>query len=279
MSLGAYGFRLRYLDSNESLMDLLQLSDEVPEVLVSWRHACSTVDREEIAVDSVRYGSRHGACLHVERSPPAIRFDLPTKPVPGSLIHPLLTVGIAVLARWRGDVTMHAGAFETSAGAWGIMGSRNAGKSAMLAMLSERGQPTLADDLLTIQDSAIWAGPDCVDLRPDTAKRFPKARYLGVVGGRPRFRLSTPPSRPRAPMRGFFVIDWSEGSSIKVEPLAPKERLEWIYRQEYIPLVGYSDPSQMVPLIALPAWRITRPRDWAAGREVVDRVLEIIDQM
>jgi hypothetical protein len=113
-----------------------------------------------------------------------------------------------------------------------------------------------------------------VDLRPDTVGRFPDAVPMGIVGGRPRFRLTTPAGSARVPLRGFFVLDWSEDSRIRVEPLSAQERLQWLYRQEYIRLVGFPDPSKLLPLVALPAWRLARPRDWSATQEAVDRMLE-----
>lgn len=275
---GAYGFRLNYPEQGDHLRDLVQLDPSAPAVTISWRYACATEDIEEVHEDRVTYGVRGGAAtFRVHRHPASIRFDLAEPPVPAALVHPLLTVGISILARWRGEVTLHAGAFETQAGAWGIMGAREAGKSAMLAGLAQRGYPVVADDLLTIQNGTVWAGPHCVDLRPDTAERFDSARYLGVIGGRPRYRLSTPPGRPRVPLRGFFMLDWHDRPLIDTEPLTSRERLERLYRQEYIPLVGYPDPRKLLPLLGLPAWRLTRPSDWGATEAAVDRVLSIAE--
>ena len=274
---GAYGFRLTYRDAGEGahLDDLLEMDASIPNISVTSRVAGMTPDVEEVGADRVVYGTRGGTTFRVERDPATIHFDLPLPVVPGALVHPLLTVGISIHARWRGDVTLHAGGFETSSGAWGIMGSRQAGKSAMLAALAARGCPVVADDLLTIQDREVWAGPACVDLRPDSAGRFESVHYLGIVGGRPRFRMSTPPGRPRLPLRGFFVLDWHEEPTIEAVPLDARERLQWVYRQEYISLVGWPEPEKLVPLLGLPAWRVTRPPDWDATRNVIDRVLEI----
>lgn len=272
---GAYGFRLRYADPTESLDDLVVQEPDAPVVSVSWHLACPTHDMEEVDQDRVAYGARRRSGLFVERRPPSIRFHLPDAPPPGSLIHPLLTVGISILARWRGDGTLHAGAFETPAGAWGVLGARRSGKSAMLAALARRGLPIVADDLVTVQEGSVWAGPNCVDLRPDTARRFAGVRYLGIVGRRPRYRLSTAPGRNRLPLRGFFILDWHDEPAVRSGALSAEERLEWMYRQEYIPLVGFSDPRQLLPLVGLPAWWLRRPRDWGATEEAVDHLLKI----
>lgn len=233
------------------------------------------MDVEEIGESRVLYGVRGATTFDVNLRPRSVHMDLPAPVVLAALVHPLLTVGISIQARWRGDVTLHAGAFETPSGAWGVLGAREAGKSSILASLGKRGHPVVADDLLAIQDGSVWAGPSCVDLRPDTAPHFPEARYLGVVGGRPRYRLSTRPARQRVPLRGFFLLDWHDRPDVAVEPLPPKDRLQFLYRQEYIRLVGYPDPAKLVPLIALPAWRVARPRDWSSTDEVIDRLLEM----
>jgi hypothetical protein len=275
--LGAYGFRLAYPDAPHPPPNLIEVDAAAPLVTVTWRHASTAWNVEEVEDSVVTYGFRGATTYHVERDPPLIRFDLPVLPPLGALVHPLLTIGISVLARWRGDVTLHAGAFETPSGAWGLMGAREAGKSSTLASIAERGHPVVADDLLAIQDGLVWAGPSCVDLRPDTAPRFADAEYMGIVGGRPRYRLSTSPGHSRVPLRGFFVLDWHADSTIALEPLSAQERLHWVYRQEYIRLVGFSEPEKMIPLLALPAWRLTRPRDWSATPEAVDRVLDLCE--
>ncbi|HET6638222.1 MAG TPA: hypothetical protein VFH82_05520 [Gemmatimonadota bacterium] len=271
---GAYGFRLVYPEAAEPPSELIDVDGSSPVVTVTWRHASTVRDIEEVSDERVVYGFRGATTYYVEREPPIVRFDVPYVPPLGAFVHPLLTIGISVLARWRGDVTLHAGAFETDSGAWGFFGAREAGKSSMLASLGERGYPVVADDLLAIQDGLVWAGPSCVDLRPDTAARFPGASYMGIVGGRPRWRLATASGRFRSPLRGFFVLDRHEDPGVTVEPLTTQERLQWMYRQEYIRLVGFADPSKMVPLLTLPAWRLRRPRDWEVTQQAVDRILE-----
>jgi hypothetical protein len=272
---GAYGFRLDYIDQEENLDDLVELDSSLPAVTVAWRHASTSRNVEEVDERRVAFGVRGATTFHVERDPPSILFDLPDPPVPGALVHPLLTIGVSVLARWRGDVTLHAGAFETRSGAWGVLGAREAGKSATLAAIATAGHAIVADDLLAIHAGFAWAGPSCVDLRPDTADRF-HARYLGIVGGRPRYRLSTPTPRDiRSPMRGFFLLDWHDDPLVRVERVPTAEWLQWLYRQEYISLVGFPDPEKLLPLLALPCWRVSRPRDWGMTQEAIGRVLEV----
>lgn len=274
---GAYGYRLRYPESVDRihLADLVELDESLPEIRVTWRYATTIMDVEEIGQTHVVYGVRGATTFDVRLEPRLIHMDLPGPVPPGALVHPLLTVGMSIHARWRGDVTLHAGAFESNHGGWGVIGVREAGKSSFLASVGEHGLPVIADDLLTIQDSTVWAGPSCVDLRPDTAERFPHANYLGIVGNRPRYRLSTSPGAPRVRLRGFFLLEWSDRPEIVIELLPARERLHLLYWQEYIRLVGHSAPSQLVPLIGLPTWRLSRPRDWSANEDVIGRVLEL----
>ncbi|MFN2421642.1 MAG: hypothetical protein ABR527_09750, partial [Gemmatimonadota bacterium] len=158
------------------------------------------------------------------------------------------------------------------------MGARKSGKSAMLAALAERGCPVVADDLLAIQDGSVWAGPNCVDLRPDTAGHFASAQYLGVIGSRPRFRLSTPPSKAQLPLRGFFVLDWHDRPVIESDLIPAGERLQWLYHQEYLLLLGWPDPRKIMPLMGFPIWRLRRPLDWEATEDAVNRVLAVTGQ-
>lgn len=272
---GAYGFRLVAPALEAGLPDLVPLGGDAPEVTVVWRHASMAIDREQVEAESVCVGARQGSGFEALREPLSIALDLPYEVSPEALVHPLLTVPISVLARWRGDVTLHAGAFAAEGAAWGVVGAREAGKSTMLASLGRRGVPVVADDLLAVLDGVAWSGPACVDLRPDAAEHIDGARYLGEVGRRPRYRLSTPPSPAKLPLRGLFLLGWNDGAAVEDHLLNAKDRLELLYRQEYIGLLGPADPQRILDLMALPAWRVTRPRDWGATDSVCDRILKL----
>src|SRR3712207_8347650 len=47
---------------------------------------------------------------------------------------------------------------------------RSAGKSTLLAWLVLSGQPIVSDDQLVLDAGAVYAGPRCVDLRPETVR-------------------------------------------------------------------------------------------------------------
>jgi hypothetical protein len=271
---GAYGFRLIFPEGAGELRDLVPLDSAAPEVAVRWRLAETHRTFEHVDDGRVSMGARGASSFHVVREPPSITFDLVAPPEPNALVHPLGTVPLSVLARWRGDVTLHAGAFITPAGAWAVAGERGIGKSTTLALLGGRGYPIMADDLLAILGGSVWAGPRCVDLRPDAAARMTTSRNLGVFGGRPRYRVSTPPGPDRAPLRGMFLLDWDDGSEVTVTRLTPGEHLRWLYGLEYIGLMGPVEPDQILKLLEAPAWRVTRPRTWSVSEDVIERMLE-----
>jgi hypothetical protein len=271
---GAYGLRLAFPEEAEPCADLVPVDGSAPRVSVTWRHASPLADLELISDDRIVLSSRARSGVVVTRRPPSVELHLSEPVGLAALVHPLLTVPLSIFARWRGDVTIHAGAFETAKGAWGVIGGRAAGKSSMLGLLSQRGHPIVADDLLAIENGAVWAGPNCIDLRPDAVERFPAAVSIGEVTGRRRFRLSTPRGRPKVPLQGLFLLGWWAEPRVELERLAPREIVPLLFRQEYIGLLGWSDETEVLDLAALPAWRVQRPRDWAAAQQTVDRVLE-----
>jgi hypothetical protein len=259
---GAYGFRLVYVDPEITLPDLLELDGRADKVLLSASYAPAERDVYDVAEGRVRLAARGRGSLDVTREPRSIVLKLQEPPSPEALVHPLVTAPLAILSRWRGDSTLHGGAIYVDGTAFSVCGGRTAGKSSLLATLAGRSIPIMADDLVVVADGVVHAGPSCVDLRPDTAERF-GARPLGLVGGRPRFRLTTPPSPSAAPLGGFFELAWSDESAPVVEELTPSEKLRLLHAQEYAGIVGPPQPEATFDLLELPMWRLHRPRDWA----------------
>jgi hypothetical protein len=206
----------------------------------------------------------------------SITLAMATPVPPGGLVHPILTVPISVAARWSGCITLHAGAYEVGGTAWAVLGEREAGKSSLLASLATRAAcPVVADDLLVIDDGAVLAGPNCVDLRPDVVGQYPGARPVGEIGGRLRHRLSTPPSLERSSLGGILSLGWHGDAGIKVEKLPAAEALRLIYAQEYIALLGPADPVKILDLLGVPAYRVLRPRDWGVVDELCERLVAL----
>ncbi|HEX8959453.1 MAG TPA: hypothetical protein VF770_06485 [Solirubrobacterales bacterium] len=272
-SRGAYGFRLVPRHEIE-LPDLSPLDGDVLDVALEWRRASVLVERNRLDSECVSMGKRGSSLLEVRRDPATITLELPGETTPEMLVHPVLTAPISILARWRGDLTLHAGGFFANGRAWAVIGQREAGKSTALAMLAERGCPLLADDLLVLDRGIVRAGPACIDLRPDVAERIHGARYLGEVGDRPRYRLPAPHGPARAPLGGFFLLDWGDEGNVAVERLPTAEALRVVYEQEYIGLLGPADPQKILDLLGMPMWRVRRPPEWARGEETIEAILE-----
>lgn len=264
-----------FSEVGEPLKDLVECEPTAPMVVVGWREAVTVADHADIDCDRISFGVARGSSIFIERDPPRVMFHLPDAPVPDALVHPLGTVPFAVLARWRGDVTLHAGAFASGSAAWAVVGHREAGKSTVLASLASLGVPMLADDLLAVLDGCVWPGPGCVDLRPDVAPRFASARDLGIVSGRRRFRLSTASEIRRLPLRGIFVLAWQDRPGVRVEALTVEERLRLLYDLEYVALVGPADPLALMDLVGVPAWRISRSRDWIRTDATLDALMDL----
>lgn len=273
--LGAYGFRLVMAGVEGPAEDLVPVGDGAPDVHVRIHHASFVEDRDEASDGLVVFGYRGGSGFIVRRDPATVEVESATMLPPAALVHPVLTVPMSVFSRWSGAVTLHAGAFETMGGAWGVIGQREAGKSTTLASMATRGCPVVADDLLVIDGVEVRAGPCCVDLRPDVAARFAGSRLVGEVGGRPRFRLSTPTGSATVPLRGFLDLAWHDESRVTIERLPTPELLKLLYAQEYIGLMGPVDPRKILDVLAVPGWKVTRPRDWSATDEVCERLLAL----
>jgi hypothetical protein len=220
-------------------------------------------------------GTRGATAFYVTAEPRCVLFDIAVEPEPDALIHPIATVPLAILARWRGHVTLHAGAFEAGGAAWALLGEREAGKSTALGMLAQLGCPVVADDLLVIDHGVVHAGPRCVDLRADAAERLGPTRDLGVFGPRRRFRLSGPPAPARLPLAGFFLLEWGDEPLVQMERLPLRERAPLLHRLEYAGLLGPTDPLKVLDLAGLPAWRVRRPRDWESTADAVQAMAEV----
>jgi len=272
---GAYGFRLEYRGGDGRLRDLVELGDEAPLVTLRWRHACPATTFDDHAVGRASMGTRGATAFYVTAEPRSVLFDIGVAPDPDALVHPIAAVPLAILARWRGHVTLHGGAFEAAGEAWALLGEREAGKSTALGILAGLGCAVVADDLLVLDDGFVLAGPRCVDLREDAAERLGPARDLGLVGPRRRLRLSGRPAPACLPLGGFFLLEWADEPLVQTERLPLPERVPLLHRLEYAGLVGPADPLKVLDLAGLPAWRVRRPRDWEATEDAVQRMLEL----
>lgn len=177
------------------------------------------------------------------------------------------------MAHWLGRPSFHAGAFVMDGGAWAVVGDREAGKSSTLAWLAAHGYEIVADDILVIEDGAVFAGPRSVDLRGDTAKQLGVGSELGVVGTRERWRLALPQlGAASVPLRGWIFLAWrSEPELRRLSCSACLTRL--------IGHIGMrrsaANPSALLELATLPAWDFGRKRDWQLMDQTGERLLSL----
>lgn len=276
--LGLYGYRLSLPDWIEA-EDLARVDPVAPQVHVSPREACVLEDRRLEDGDRLALAWKQGSGFEVQRQRPQITIDSPEVAIEGALVHPLLTAPMSILARWRGDIALHAGAFFHAGGAWGLIGDKGDGKSTMLAGLGLRQIPLLTDDLLVLDGDVVRAGPACVDLRPDAARELGEGRLLGEIGGRERYRLSTLKGPARSQLRGFFVLAWAQEPAVHVEQVGTGEAMRILYEHEHMKLKGAGDLDRIFDLLEKPMWRFTRPRSWEAAEEALDRILQTTEEM
>jgi hypothetical protein len=180
----------------------------------------------------------------------------------------------AIYAQWLpGRMAFHAGAFASGRRAWAVVGERFDGKSTLVAALALDGLPVLGDDTLVLEGDRCLSGVRCVDLRPDTVAPLGVRERVVTVrrGARERLPLGDPP--PEARLAGWLFLKWADELAIRALP-AP-ERVARIARHQGWHRRGVTEPEALLDVAALPAWELSRPRDWKHLPRVVEQVREI----
>ncbi|MFF5171784.1 hypothetical protein ACFY3U_04010 [Micromonospora sp. NPDC000089] len=261
----AYGLRVHGLDDVTELLPV-RPGDELPEIRVA-QVATGPVP-EPVPVDE--RGGVHllpdGRHLAMDRSRGTAVFHGP--PLSTDLLaHPYLAPVATTFNRWAGRETFHAGGFVRDGRAYAVSGPRTAGKSSLLAALAARAVPVVADDVLAVDGPDVFAGPRCIDLRepvPGAPMSTRPARQ------HTRARMPLPPLAHRIPLGGWFFLHWGDALGLTRVPVVDLlARLAAARSWRQLP----SDPAVLLTLAALPAWDLTRPRDWAALDETC-RLLE-----
>jgi hypothetical protein len=266
---GAYGFRFRGVPIRHELMvapgsdwPLVELETEISDQGEARRH----IDDREAQFPLVG-----GGTVSIYRDPARATIRNPDRLSPDALVHPYLVPVAAVHGYWRGYICLHGGAVMVDGSAWGIVGSKGAGKSSLLAQCVKQGHRVLADDLLVLSKDGAFAGPRSLDLRDERALEFGDARYLGTIGERPRWRIRLGPVPEISPVAGWIFPKWADRMS--VDFLSPSERLRRLMRLLTIKTRRPLDPQAILPLIALPAIELSRPRRWADLDRAVDAII------
>jgi hypothetical protein len=223
---------------------------------------------DERAVLATRSGTR----LEVTRNPLRAVFTTPEPIREDALVHPHLASAAAVVSRWLGRESLHAGAFVAGGRAWAVLGDRGSGKSSVLAALAVAGHPVLADDLLVLDGPVALAGPRGIDLRQDAAERLGAGEPLGVVGTRERWRLRIGPAPVETELAGLILLTW--GDTVGLSPVGPGRVLEAVVGAQAL-RVPPEDPASRLSLAALPGWELSRPPDWGSLPAALECLLDL----
>jgi hypothetical protein len=200
-----------------------------------------------------------------------VLYRVPHPVRPDELVHPYLAPAAAVIARWTGRESMHAGAFAEDGRALGVVGAREAGKSSTMAWLAEAGVDVLCDDMLIVDGDRPLTGPRSIDLRGDAARRLGAGEAIGLTGARERWRLRLEHAAP-AVLRGWVFLAW--GDRVEARRLGGRERLARLAEQRALRLPP-ARPEGLLELTSLPAWELSRPRDWGSLPQAADRLREL----
>lgn len=193
------------------------------------------------------------------------------RPTAAGFAHPYLASTAAVVARWSGMLSFHAGGFVVDGGVWGILGDREQGKTSAVMWLARHGFPAFCDDLLVVRGGEVLAGPRCIDLREEAARRFGVGEDVGVVGTRRRWRVAVPPVAPCLPLRGWIVLRWSD--RIRTRRAEPAERLAALTENRGLRLAERSGLAWLEAL-ARPMLVVERPKEWSTMDAAMTQLLD-----
>jgi hypothetical protein len=270
--LGAYGFRLSGVDDAARL--LTHAERQWPELtLVALVDEGEPPPHDCVSAQSAELVLRSGGWVELDRATSRATYHLHHRPREGDLVHPFLAPVAALAARWLGRESFHGGAVVIDGGAWAILGDKEAGKSSTLAHLALSGHTVLSDDVVVLERGSVFAGPRCIDLRAEPARRFGAGEPLGVVGMRERFRLELGPAPSTVPLRGFVMLGW--GDELTIEPVRGSERLLALVPHRAL-LLETNAAADLLDLSSLPFLQLRRPRRWGSLAETTERLVDAL---
>ncbi len=267
---GAYGIRLSGLDGAAEL--LVDVDAGAPAYAVASEVGTAAPAEERVDDEGARLRLRSGGEILIDRAGGTILYRVPHPVRVDELVHPYLAPAAAVIARWLGRESMHAGAFTAGGSALGVVGTREAGKSSTLAWLAQSGVDVLCDDMLIVDGARPLAGPRSIDLRADAAERLGVGEAIGMTGARERWRLRLAPTTGDAVLKGWVFLAW--GDRVEARRLPGPERLGRLAAERGLRLPP-ARPEALLELTSLPAWELSRPRGWESLPQAADLLLEL----
>ena len=197
-----------------------------------------------------------GGYAVLDRGRLRVTFHGPSSPWTDWIVHPTLGLVGSIFGTWLGRHAIHAGAVVVDGGAWALIGDSGAGKSTTLAWLAGAGYPILADDVVVTDGSRAFAGPRAIDLVPSSLRYLgPDSRQVGDDEERHRVKVGS--VEPEVQLRGWIVLAWGEGPTLR--PIPPAERLGVLVDNLTLPVAGPSS-GLMLDLARLPGFELRRPR-------------------
>lgn len=257
---GAYGFAIAGLDDPGAVLG--EAGPDWPDLRVV--REVGTPPGEAPAPGTVEVGDDRaeiwlgdGGRVELDRATLTVRFATRERIEDRLVAHPYLGLPASIASHWLGRQTLHGGAFVLGGRAWALLGDKEGGKSSTLGWLHRRGLAILSDDILVLEAGVLFAGPRCVDLRPEAAALL-GGENVGMLGNRVRWRLRPGDAPAAVPLGGVVHLEWGEPA--RVEPLDAHERLTGLVRNSVI-RPGDADAAPFLDLAALPTFRFARPRD------------------
>jgi len=266
---GAYGFRLTGVDGAGAL--LVPAPEAWPQIELVSQVGPPELPREEVTSEHARLVLRSGGRIEIDRQASRVVYVTPEKLRSAEMVHPYLAPAAAIVGRWLGRESFHAGAFVMDGGVWGVIGERGAGKSSTLAWLALNGYDVVCDDMLILDGDAAFVGPRSVDLRAEAAEHLGTGEPLGIVGERERWRLVLEPLEGELPMRGWIFLSW--GERVELVQVGSAERFGRLVSQRSLRLPS-TEPEVVLQLSALPGWELRRPQRLESVRDAARELEE-----
>lgn len=254
---GAYGFQIKGFYSHSLIPSP---SPESPILSVEYRREPGLKTPSSIEDDRARLNLVDGGDITLEREGLSAVIRSPLALTEDELAHPYLGTAAVVAAHWCGREPFHGGGIVAGGGAWAVLGSREGGKSTLLAAASGLGHPVVADDLLVVSEGSVFSGPRSIDLRPDALEHLSESLPTCDVRRGTRHRLSLGPIAASFPLTGFVFLAW--GEEIIVREVGVEERLSRLAKHRSMKGRDPAHPSLLLDLTALPAYEFVRPKRW-----------------
>jgi hypothetical protein len=269
---GAYGVAVTGLEAEDHLLILAE--PDWPTLRIVIDPAPAEAGGTHLTDDLARFPEIPTGYGEVDRQAGVALFRGVDGLSSDEIVHPRLGMLAALYAQWLpGRMAFHAGAFVTAGRAWGVVGERFDGKSTLMAALALSGVEVLGDDTLVLEGLHCLPGVRCVDLRPDAAVELGLEDAAANVRRGWRHRLPLDGTPTPVPLAGWFFLTWADELSVRALPIP--ERIARIGSRQGWHRRGVTDSAGLLEVAALPAWELSRPRDWGQLPRVLERVREL----